>query len=312
MIPPCLATLQFQDNPAAANVHPVDAPNRIIPARSRREVMEWGLVMASQEIEAIVDKSEQGWALLVAEADYPRALAVLHQYELENRGWRWKQHLPGSGLLFHWGALLWVAAMGAFYYWTMAAFPQLQNLGQMEPARVAAGQWWRLFTAITLHANLEHLTANLVTGGLLIGLAMARYGPAVAMLAAFLAGAAGNCADLLFYSGDSSLGASGMVMGALGLLSVHSFSLWRKYPPSRRLLRRGAAAGFLILVLLGFAPGTDMVAHVGGFLAGAILGLALNTVPPALLQSGTVNVISGLALAVLVTAAWRQALTGSP
>jgi membrane associated rhomboid family serine protease len=290
----------------------VDAAYRIIPARSRREAMDWGLVMASQEIEATVDKSPQGWALLVADADYDRAQAVLRQYEFENRGWRWKQRLPGSGLLFHWGALVWVTAMAALYYWTMVKFPQLQELGLMVPAHVAAGQWLRLFTAITLHANLEHLTANLVTGGLFLGLAMARYGPGVAMLAAFLAGAAGNCADLLLYSADSSLGASGMVIGALGMLSVHSFSFWRKHLPARGLIWRGAAAGFLILVLLGFAPGTDMVAHVGGFLAGAVLGLALHTIRPAALQSGAANVLSALALAVLVTTAWRQALVSSP
>jgi hypothetical protein len=65
-------------------------------------------------------------------------------------------------------------------------------------------------------------------------------------------------------------------------------------------------------VLLGFAPGTDMVAHVGGFLAGAIFGVALNTVRPAWLQSGAVNVLGSLALAVLVTAAWRQAMPNSP
>ena len=101
-------------------------------------------------------------------------------------------------------------------------------------------------------------------------------------------------------------------MGALGLLSVHSFSLWRKFPHSRRLIARGAAAGILILVLLGFGPGTDMVAHVGGFLAGAVLGLALNTVRPALLQSGAVNVLSALALAALLITAWRQAMPSLP
>jgi membrane associated rhomboid family serine protease len=287
----------------------VEIGHRIIPARSRREAMEWSLVMASQEIEAMVDKSEQGWCLVVAEADYQRAAAVLQQYTLENRGWRWKRHLPGSGFVFHWGVIVWVAAMGAFYYWTMMAFPRLQSLGEMEPARVMAGQWWRLFTAITLHASAEHLGANLVTGGLFLGLAMARYGPGNALFAAFLAGAVGNAADLVAYSAESaSLGASGMVMGGLGLLSVHSFSLWRKYPHSRRLMARGGAAGILILVLLGFGPGTDMVAHVGGFVAGAVLGLALSGLRPVVLQSGAVNVLSALALAALLIAAWRQAM----
>jgi rhomboid protease GluP len=312
LIPPLAATLQFQVNSPGANFFPVETAPRIIPARSRREVMDWALVMASQEITASVDKSAQGWALLVAESDYARATAVLQQYILENRGWRWEQHLPGMGFVFHWGVLVWVAAMAAFYYWTMIAFPQLQNLGEMEPGRVAAGQWWRLFTAITLHANVEHLGANLVTGGLFLGLAMACYGPGNALLAAFLAGAIGNAADLIAYSKDSaSLGASGMVMGGLGLLSVYSFSLWRKYPYSRRLIARGAAAGILILVLLGFGPGTDMVAHVGGFTAGAIFGLALVTIRPAHLQSGAINILSALVLAALLFAAWRQAMIPS-
>jgi membrane associated rhomboid family serine protease len=287
----------------------VDQTNRTIPARSRREVMDWGLVLASQDIAAVIDRSDQGWGLLVHEQDYERATAVLRQYQVENRGWGWKQKLPGSGLAFHSGALIWVGAMAGFYYWTMVAFPQLQAAGMMEPARVAAGQWWRLFTAITLHENLTHLVENLATGGLLMGLVMARYGYGVGLLAAFLAGAMGNCADGLIYAGPAqSLGASGMVMGALGMLSFHSFSFWRKFPAARHLMIRGAAAGFLILVLLGFSPGVDMVAHVGGFLAGAAFGLLLGGVRPAVLQRSPANVVSGLALAALITFAWQQAV----
>lgn len=165
--------------------------------------MDWGLVLASQDIEAMIVRTEPGWGLAVGELDFERAQAVLRQYRVENRGWRWKQQLPGSGLVFHWGALVWVAAMAAFYYWTMVAFPDLQEAGKMDNRLVAAGQWWRLFTAITLHENLPHLAANAVTGLLLLGLAMARFGPGVAMLAAFLAGAAGNGVGLLVHSDAS-------------------------------------------------------------------------------------------------------------
>jgi membrane associated rhomboid family serine protease len=287
-------------------------PDQIIPARSRREVMDWGLVLASQEIQAMIVRTDGGWGLAVEEPDYQRAQAALRQYREENRGWRWKQQLPGSGMVFHWGALVWVAAMGAFYYWTMGAFPQLQAAGMLDGRRVATGEWWRVFTAITLHENLPHLAANAVTGFLLLGLAMARYGPGVAMLAAFLAGAAGNGLSLWVHSDASqSLGASGMVTGALGMLSVHSFSLWRKYRAARGLMGRGAVAGFLILVLIGFAPESDIAAHIGGFLAGAVIGLGLNAVRPAVWQGGWVNVTCALALAALVTVAWRQALFGA-
>jgi membrane associated rhomboid family serine protease len=287
-------------------------PNCVIPARSRRQVMDWSLVLASQDIEAAIVRDDAGWGLAVDERDYERAQTVLRQYVIENRGWRWKQQLPGSGILFHWGALIWVAVMAAFYYWTMVAFPGLQSAGIMDSRRVAAGEWWRFFTAITLHENLPHLAANAATGFLLLGLAMARYGPGVALLTAFLAGAAGNAASLIIHSDASqSLGASGMVTGALGMLSVHSFSLWRKYPAARGLIMRGAVAGFLILVLIGFAPGSDIAAHLGGFAAGAVLGLALNAARPAVLQGGWTNVGAALALAALVCIAWRHALPGS-
>ena len=70
------------------------------------------------------------------------------------------------------------------------------------------------------------------------------------------------------------------------------------------------AAGFLILVLTGFGPGSDVAAHLGGFVAGALVGIGLNTVRPVRLQRRTANVLAALALAGLVTAAWRQALAG--
>jgi NaMN:DMB phosphoribosyltransferase len=76
-------------------------------------------------------------------------------------------------------------------------------------------------------------------------------------------------------------------------------------------MARGAMAGFLILVLIGFGPGSDIVAHIGGFLAGAVIGLALNAARPAVWQGGWVNVAGALALAALLIIVWRQALPNS-
>ena len=36
--------------------------------------MEWGLVLASQGIDTVINKSDQGWSLQVAWQDYERAL----------------------------------------------------------------------------------------------------------------------------------------------------------------------------------------------------------------------------------------------
>jgi NaMN:DMB phosphoribosyltransferase len=76
------------------------------------------------------------------------------------------------------------------------------------------------------------------------------------------------------------------------------------------LILRGAAAGFLILVLIGFSEGSDIVAHIGGFFAGAAIGLALNAARPAVWQGGWVNISAALALAALVTVAWGRAVGG--
>jgi len=280
-----------------------------IPTRSRRQAMEWALVLASQGMEGIVDKSEDGWAVLVEPGDYDRALANLKQYQMENRGWRWRQPLPQAGVLFHWGGLGWAAAILAFYYWSMVRFPEASHAGILDSEKVRQGQWWRLCTAITLHQNLPHLMANATTGLILMGLAMARYGAGVALLAAFVAGAMGNVASLLLYAQPhQSLGASGMVMAALGLVTVQSFSFWRKYVFGRRLFFRAVAAGVLILALIGFSPEADIVAHVGGFIAGAIFGCVLGCVAPARLQSGAANAGALLALAAWLLAAWRLAL----
>jgi len=279
-----------------------------IRARSRRQAMEWGLVLASQGIQAVIDHSSEGWALLVEPGDYERARAALREYQLENRGWRWRQPLPQTGLLFHWGSVGWVAAIGAVYYWS-ALVPGVKSAGILNSDKVREGQWWLLWTAITLHENVPHLMANATTGCILMGLAMARYGAGVALLAAFVAGAAGNVASLLAYSQPhQSLGASGMVMGALGLVTVQSFSFWRHYPFGRRLIFRALAAGVLLLALIGFSPEADIVAHVGGFVAGAALGCALGLAPPARWQGGPANGITLLTLAILVLATWRLAL----
>ena len=51
------------------------------------------------------------------------------------------------------------------------------DTGGLEPGRVRNGQWWRLLTAMWLHAGLVHLAVNLV-GIFYIGVPLEReFGP---------------------------------------------------------------------------------------------------------------------------------------
>jgi rhomboid protease GluP len=272
-----------------------------IAVRSRKQAMDWGLVLASQGIEAIINRSEAGWELIVEAREYKRAQEALEQYRIENRGWKWKYPLPGSELVFHWGSVGWVVVIAAADYWSNLIWPPARSAGILDSRHPVSGEWWRLFTAMSLHQNLAHLMSNATTGFVLLGLAMARFGAGVALLAAFLAGAAGNAADLLIYSEPHrSLGASGMVTGALGLITSQSFAFWRKFRTGAKFLMRAAAGGVLILVLIGFEPDADIAAHVGGF--------GLGHVKPATLQRGPANILSMAAVVALFLATWLLAL----
>jgi membrane associated rhomboid family serine protease len=153
-----------------------------------------------------------------------------------------------------------------------------------------------------LHADLAHLLANVTTGVLLFGLAMARFGPGCGLLAAYAAGAFGNLGGLLLYGRPyTGLGASGMVMGALGLLTFHSAAWWRTNPIAGRDLMRGGVAGLLLFLILGVNPESDLLAHVGGFLGGGLLGFLLSFLPARILENRTFAFVNWIALFALLT-----------
>ncbi len=286
----------------------MESPTARIPVRSQRQAMDWSLVLVSQGIEATIVQGEEGagWGLVVARQDCARALRTLRQYRIENRAWPWQQPVFRPGLLFDWGSLAWVLLTGVFYW--LNSQIGLHSAGVMDGAAVAHGQWWRLFTAVWLHADLAHLATNAALGLILLGLAMGHYGTGAGLLAAYLAGAGGNLlAGALSLQTHRSLGASGMVMGGLGLLTVHSFSLWRQTPHAWKFVVSGVCGGTMLFVLLALTPGTDVVAHLGGFATGLVLGALLSLVP-GIARKPNANLVSGLAFALLVIVPWWLAL----
>jgi rhomboid protease GluP len=284
------------------------APARI-PVRSRHQAMDWSLVLVSQGIESTIDYAVDGagWGLLVAGHEHDQALNAIHQYRLENRRQPWRREVLGAGILFDWGSLAWVFLLVLFFW--LNTLTDLQTVGLMDSAAVAHGQWWRLFTAVWLHGDPGHLAANASIGLVLLGLAMARYGTGVGLLAAYLTGAGGNLiACLLSTAPHRSLGASGMVLGSLGLLAVQSFSLWRQTPHAAKYILSGIAGGVMLFALLGLTPGTDVLAHFGGFATGLLLG-GLSALIPAMAQMARINLSFGLLFALLVILPWWRALT---
>ena len=274
--------------------------------------MEWSLVLASQGIAATIQPADdaQGWRLLVPETAFRPATAAIRQYVAENRQSRWQHSMPGTGLMIDMRAATWCLLWAILFAMEQTRWPRLRTEGIMDSMAVNGGEWWRLFTAEMLHADPAHLAANMVTGLILLGLAMGAYGFGWAVLASFLGGALGNLAGWILYDDTHrSLGASGMVMGALGLLTVQTLALGRTGQPRLdRLLVRAVFGGILLLVLMGFSPQSDIIAHVGGFFGGGLLGVALQFLPVAVVTGHRANRLAELATIGIMLVCWWLAL----
>lgn len=269
--------------------------------------MDWALVLASQGIETVLDRnaSGSGWELRLGLSDHRRALESIRQYRVESRRFGWRQPVPGSPWSFHWGVLGWMGLCALSF----RLQPSL-GCGLFDSTAVRSGQWWRAFTALWLHQDLGHLGLNLVFGGIFLGLAMGRYGMGLACLAAGLAGAAGNYFSLALHpEAYTGLGASGMVMGALGLLTAQAVPLWKAGRVGFRVMFSSLAAGASLFMVLGTDPRSDILAHTGGFLAGLAAGSLLAWLPENRRQ--LLSRVSAVATAATVLLTWILAFKGA-
>jgi membrane associated rhomboid family serine protease len=278
-----------------------------IPAPSQAKAMDWSLVLASQGIPHFIappDESGQ-WGLMLAGADGERAEQAVRLYEAENAPRPWQQPVLAGRVMFDWAAVVWAIPLIAIHFLELRA-PELREPALMHGTAVSRGEWWRLVTATQLHADGGHLASNLTIGFLLVGLVLGRWGTATGLAAVLLAGVGGNTLNWLLQPEARSLGASGAVMGCLGLLAVTPRGAFGGPHRAWRGVAGSLAAAVMLFVLLGLDPRSDVVAHGGGFLTGLLLAAALRYRPTRRNPWG-----EGLALALftaLQLAAWRAVL----
>lgn len=276
--------------------------------------MDWSLVLASQGIESTIQRcpERERWILQIAPDHLARAQDSIRLYRAENRGWSWRKELPGVDIELHWGAIVFCLVLVVIHSFTAYQFPMLADRGQLDSAKVLQSnhpEWWRIFTAIFLHRDLAHLMSNVTFGFIVLGLSMGRFGAGATLLATLLAGAVGNLFGLYFRAhAYFGLGASGMMMGALGVLAVHSVSLWRANPKAARYIFGGVGAGFLIFILFGVSPDSDVLAHVGGFIGGLFFGGLLALLPNKFLRHPATNPTALFFFVTFSALVWTLAL----
>jgi rhomboid protease GluP len=154
--------------------------------------------------------------------------------------------------------------------------------GALVRTLLEQGQWWRLFTSIFVHAGGMHMFVNLVGLWILGRLSEELFGPWRTAAIFALAGLGGAIASVVFTNATMSTGASGAVLGLLGAL-LGELTVHRSR--HRLAWTRGVwgSLGVVAVAQLGvdamFAI-ADHAAHVGGFIVGGLVGLAMSPYVP--------------------------------
>lgn len=136
---------------------------------------------------------------------------------------------------------------------------------------IAEGEWWRIITSMFLHGGFMHVLFNMFS--------LFLFGPELENIAGkirfltvyFASGIFGAAAT--FVTQDAlyaSVGASGAIFGIIGAFGALVFYTHKSFPQLRQII----LPIIVISVIMTFLqPNINAAAHLGGLVAGFVLGL---------------------------------------
>ena len=189
---------------------------------------------------------------------------------------------------------------------------QLYELLQLDKGAVAHGELWRLWTVTLLHdpSNILHLLFNMYALYLAGPIVELIYGSPRAVAFYLVCALGGSLGSFAIGPDGPTVGASGAIFGLFGILLVAN----RTHHPAMDRASRAfiGQLGFLLLLNVGIglvnAGYIDNAAHAGGFVTGALLGLAFVPTRVATLRSRWQPGTSGRLTADLLVSPIGQAI----
>jgi len=284
-----------------------------LESADRDDLETCSLVLSAVGIPHLVDP-DRG-VLLVRETDARAAADHIRAFREENKNWPAPPgHGPPPPAAGDPPTLLAMGSLAVFYLLTgpWTSHNPWFMIGAIDSRAILAHhQWWRLVTALTLHADLVHLLGNCIIGGFMVHLLCQVAGHGTGWLLLLGTGAAGNLLNIVLRSQEHhSVGFSTAVFAAIGCLSSIEAGGGRRSAVKQLLVSLGAGAALLALLGTG-GERTDLGAHLFGFLCG--LGAGFLVRPLGLLRFAADRNLQSLLflLAQVVPAAcwllaWRQ------
>ena len=153
----------------------------------------------------------------------------------------------------------------------------LIRLGAKYGILIAAGQWWRLITAVFLHGSLLHLIFNTAVLFDLGPTVEQIYGSHKYLVLYVVTGAAGYVLSYLMKPYGVSIGASGALFGLIGAMIAYGQRNRSSLGDTvKSMYVRWAIYGLIFGVMV---PGIDNYAHLGGLGAGYLFGTVVSDMP---------------------------------
>ena len=243
---------------------------------------ERGVVVLAMGLSCWLVPAEHEFALLVEPDANAAVREQLARFERESAHWPPPPIDPGAAgrSLELLTPLIWAALVLAAFR-AQAQWPNMQRLGAMDAKAVFEnGEFWRIGTALFLHADAGHLLSNLASGIFVFAAVTSTIGRLRGWVLLVLAALGGNLLSAFaqFPAPYVSVGASTAIFGGLGLLTGRALRVAARAHAARRwrAMFVPLAAGFTVLALYG-AGGlrVDLGAHACGFALGLALGAAL-------------------------------------
>ena len=137
-------------------------------------------------------------------------------------------------------------------------------------------EYYRLFTSVFLHQNFEHLANNMISLVLAGTVLEKKLGHIRFGITYLLTGIAASVVSAVCHQYMDeiiiSIGASGAIYGVFGALAI-TLLLNRAKNDNGILIRTGVFILYLVYSTINSAGNIDNAAHIGGFIAGTLVGL---------------------------------------
>lgn len=260
-----------------------DEPSGNLPVISTYEhdkLHTLSLVLSSVDIHHKISGSPaHGWQIHVDKKDHSQAVFQIDTYTSENKNWPVIDQEDNSFTpIFRVQSMLIISCLISIFSLTgtwSSNSPWFEK-GAIDTALILYNhEYYRLITALTLHADIVHLMGNCILGGFLLHFYFLLLGNGIGLWALLISSVSANYFNALGHgAGHHSIGFSTAVFSVIGILSALNYKHYKFSRPARIVLP--LMAGATMLAFLGSGgERTDLGAHFFGLITGLVTGIIL-------------------------------------